>query len=181
MKGTSASRASGTAQNACHSGLTMRISLNINSQSKEEVMNKLSTLPVVDNAADIVTVSGIDLAKNLFAIHGQMLPARRFRFAPRCGAINCSTCWRNCHCALSAWSPVQAHITGYERWLHLAIPQIERMKMIEKGLEEESKLRDGEVLNQLSTRGAGYMQCEDITEYEILDAKGNRIERMTLT
>jgi transposase len=48
----------------------MRISLNINSQSKEEVMNKLSTLPVVDNAADIVTVSGIDLAKNLFAIHG---------------------------------------------------------------------------------------------------------------
>jgi transposase len=33
-------------------------------------MNKLSTLPAIDNAADIVTVIGIDLAKNVFALHG---------------------------------------------------------------------------------------------------------------
>lgn len=83
MKGTSPSRASGTAQNICHSGLTMRISLNINSQSKEEVMNKLSTLPVVDNAADIVTVSGIDLAKNLFVIHGTNAAGKTVPVRPR--------------------------------------------------------------------------------------------------
>jgi predicted ABC-class ATPase len=61
----------------------MRISLNINSQSKEEVMNELSTLPVVDNAADIVTVSGIDLAKNLFAIHGTNAAGKTVLVRPR--------------------------------------------------------------------------------------------------
>lgn len=35
-----------------------------------EVVNKMSTLPVVDNAANIVIVIGIDLAKSVFAIPG---------------------------------------------------------------------------------------------------------------
>ncbi|MDB5300640.1 MAG: transposase family protein [Phycisphaerales bacterium] len=43
----------------------------------------LSTLPVVDNAADIVTVSGIDLAKNLFAIHGTNAAGKTLLVRPR--------------------------------------------------------------------------------------------------
>jgi hypothetical protein len=46
-------------------------------------MNKLSTLPVVDNAADSVTVSGIGLAKNLFAIHGTNAAGKTVLVRPR--------------------------------------------------------------------------------------------------
>jgi transposase len=61
----------------------MRISLNSIGQSKEEVMNELSTLSVVDNAADIVTVIGIDLAKNLFAIYGTDAAGKTVLVRPR--------------------------------------------------------------------------------------------------
>jgi hypothetical protein len=70
MKGTSPSLVRGEASAASQSGLKMEIAVNIIIQSRGEVMNKLSTLTAIDNAANIITVIGIDLAKNVFALHG---------------------------------------------------------------------------------------------------------------
>jgi hypothetical protein len=48
----------------------MRVRINIIGQSGGEVMNKLSTLAANGGAEHTVVVIGIDLAKNVFALHG---------------------------------------------------------------------------------------------------------------
>jgi hypothetical protein len=53
--------------------------------------------------------------------------------------------------------------------------------MATRSLEEEVGLREGECLKRLLSRTAGYMECDDITEYSILDAFGNQVGRVAET
>jgi hypothetical protein len=69
MKGTSPSQASGEAFTASQSGVKMEIPVNINHHSRGEVMNKIITV-VAQDANSVVVTLGIDLAKDVFALHG---------------------------------------------------------------------------------------------------------------
>jgi transposase len=70
MKGTSPSQASGEALSASQSGVTIEVPANIDNLSEGEVMNKITTKVVQHASTETVTVVGIDLAKNVFALHG---------------------------------------------------------------------------------------------------------------
>lgn len=51
----------------------------------------------------------------------------------------------------------------------------------EQTVEDAVGLRPGERLERLSNRTTGFMGCDDITEYAILDGKGNSIGTAVLT
>jgi transposase len=70
MKGTSPSQASGEVFTASQAGVTIEVPANIVNLSEGEVMDKITTKVVRHSSAETVTVIGIDLAKNVFAIHG---------------------------------------------------------------------------------------------------------------
>jgi transposase len=70
MKGTSPSQACGEAEAARESGAKIGIAVNIISQARGEVMNQITTVVAKNASSDAVAVVGIDLAKNVFAVHG---------------------------------------------------------------------------------------------------------------
>ncbi|MBZ2207126.1 hypothetical protein [Massilia soli] len=51
----------------------------------------------------------------------------------------------------------------------------------EQTVEDAVGLRPGELLERLSNRTTGFMGCDDITEYAILDGKGNQNGTAVLT
>lgn len=70
MKGTSPSQASGEVFTTNQSGEKVEIPANINCLSSGKVMNKITTVVSECTSSNAVTVFGIDLAKNVFALHG---------------------------------------------------------------------------------------------------------------
>jgi hypothetical protein len=51
----------------------------------------------------------------------------------------------------------------------------------EQSVEDAVGLRPGERFERISSRTTGFLGCDDITEYKILDGLGNRIGTAVLT
>jgi hypothetical protein len=51
----------------------------------------------------------------------------------------------------------------------------------EKTLQEEAGLHEGERLERLASRTTGYMGCDDVTEYTILNEDGKSVGTVRVT
>jgi hypothetical protein len=56
-------------QELAQSGLRIEIAVNVIIRSEGKVMNNINTLTATGNIANIITLIGVDLAKNVFALH----------------------------------------------------------------------------------------------------------------
>lgn len=83
-------------------------------------MNKVITLPAIEGAESIPAVIGIDLAKNVFALHAVNRHGKTVLVKPHIRRDQLLGCWRNCRRVSLAWRPVQARTTGHANWPPLA-------------------------------------------------------------